>query len=82
MSDLFSSTDLRSEFDRLHRGKASVFARCPGSLRAMRSETSPRPNIDSTDDSVGIMAFATGRAIGPAVVGGREDVASPAGFRA
>jgi HSP20 family protein len=59
MSNLFFSTDLRSEFDRLHRRKASVFARTLGSLRE-HSETSPRPNIDSTDDSVGNFAFAPG----------------------
>ncbi|MCP3716443.1 Hsp20/alpha crystallin family protein [Paraburkholderia sp. CNPSo 3281] len=60
MSDLFFSTDLLGEFDRLQRQMASVFAGLPASLRAMRSETFPSINIGSTDDSVEIVAFAPG----------------------
>ncbi|MCG5076606.1 Hsp20/alpha crystallin family protein [Paraburkholderia tagetis] len=60
MSDLFFSTDLLGEFDRLQRQMASVFAGFPASLRAMRSETFPPVNIGSTDDSVEIVAFAPG----------------------
>lgn len=60
MSDLFFSTDLPDEFDRLQRQMASVFAGFPASLRAMRSETFPPVNIGSTDDSVEIVAFAPG----------------------
>ncbi|WP_028218858.1 Hsp20/alpha crystallin family protein [Paraburkholderia oxyphila] len=60
MSDLFFSTDLLGEFDRLQRQMASVFAGCPASLRATRSETFPPVNIGSTDDSVEIVAFAPG----------------------
>ncbi|TDG03432.1 Hsp20/alpha crystallin family protein [Paraburkholderia guartelaensis] len=60
MSDLFFSTDLLGEFDRLQRQMASVFAGFPASLRAMRSETFPPINIGSTDDSVEIVAFAPG----------------------
>ena len=60
MSDLFYSTDLLGEFDRLQRQMASVFADLPASLRAMRSETFPPVNIGSTDDSVEIVAFAPG----------------------
>ena len=60
MSDLFFSTDLLGEFDRLQRQMASVFAGFPASLRAMRSETFPPVNIGSTDDSIEIVAFAPG----------------------
>ncbi|WP_213302043.1 Hsp20/alpha crystallin family protein [Paraburkholderia sacchari] len=60
MSDLFFSTDLLGEFDRLQRQMASLFAGFPASLRAMRSETFPPVNIGSTDDSVEIVAFAPG----------------------
>lgn len=60
MSDLFFSTDLLGEFDRLQRQMASVFAGLPASLRATRSETFPPVNIGSTDDSVEIVAFAPG----------------------
>ncbi|MCP3727725.1 Hsp20/alpha crystallin family protein [Paraburkholderia sp. CNPSo 3272] len=60
MSDLFFSTDLLGEFDRLQRQMASVFAGFPASLRAMRNETFPPINIGSTDDSVEIVAFAPG----------------------
>ncbi|PVX85723.1 Hsp20/alpha crystallin family protein [Paraburkholderia unamae] len=60
MSDLFFSTGLLGEFDRLQRQMASVFAGFPASLRATRSETFPPVNIGSTDDSVEIVAFAPG----------------------
>lgn len=60
MSDLFYSTDLLGEFDRLQRQMASLFQGFPASLRATRSETFPPVNIGSTDDSVEIVAFAPG----------------------
>ncbi|MEM5421083.1 Hsp20/alpha crystallin family protein [Paraburkholderia ferrariae] len=60
MSDLFFSTDLLGEFDRLQRQMASVFAGLPASPRATRSETFPPVNIGSTDDSLEIVAFAPG----------------------
>ncbi|SDC89960.1 Hsp20/alpha crystallin family protein [Paraburkholderia lycopersici] len=60
MSDLFYSTDLLGEFDRLQRQMASLFSGFPASLRAMRSETFPPVNIGSTDDSIEIVAFAPG----------------------
>jgi len=60
MSDLFFSTDLLGEFERLHRQIASAFAGFPASLRAMRSGTFPSVNIGSTDDSIEIVAFAPG----------------------
>ncbi|BFG80684.1 hypothetical protein PTKU46_87180 [Paraburkholderia terrae] len=82
MSDLCFSTDLHGEFDRLHRRKARIFASSPASLRAMRSETSPRLNIESTEDSIGIRAFALGRGIAPAVIGSLDGAGSPAGFLA
>jgi HSP20 family protein len=75
MSDLFFSTNLLGEFDRLARQMASVFAGFPASLRARRSETSPRPSIDSTGDSVGRAAVSPGPAIAPAVIGCRENLA-------
>lgn len=39
MSDLFFTTDLLGEFDRLQRQIASAVAGFPASLRATRSET-------------------------------------------
>ncbi|WP_244098226.1 hypothetical protein [Burkholderia ambifaria] len=38
MSDLFFSTNLLGEFDRLHRQMASVLVGFPARLRAMRNE--------------------------------------------
>ncbi|WP_042270859.1 Hsp20/alpha crystallin family protein [Paraburkholderia heleia] len=60
MSDLFFSTGLPGEFDRLQRQMASLIPGFPASLRATRSETFPPVNIGSTDDSVEIVAFAPG----------------------
>jgi HSP20 family protein len=60
MSDLFYSTDLLGEFDRLQRQMTSLFTGFPASLRAMRTETFPPVNIGSTDDSIEIVAFAPG----------------------
>jgi hypothetical protein len=60
MSDLFFTTDLLGEFDRLQRQIASAVAGFPASLRATRSETFPPVNVGSTDDSVEIVAFAPG----------------------
>lgn len=60
MSDLFCTTDLLGEFDRLQRQIASAVAGFPASLRATRSETFPPVNVGSTDDSVKIVAFAPG----------------------
>ncbi len=59
MSDLFFSTDLLGEFDRLHR-QMSRLAGFPASLRASRSESFPPLNIGDTDDSVEIVAFVPG----------------------
>ena len=77
MSKLFFSTDLRSDFDRLHGRKAGAIARYPGRLRATRSASYPRPHIGNVDDSVGSTAASTGQAIAPAVTGWLEDLASP-----
>lgn len=60
MSDLFFTTDLLGEFDRLQRQIASAVTGFPASLRATRSETFPPVNVGSTDDSVEIVAFAPG----------------------
>ncbi|WP_027820314.1 Hsp20 family protein [Paraburkholderia bannensis] len=60
MSDLFFSTGLPGEFDRLQWQMASLIPGFPARLRAMRSETFPPVNIGSTDDSVEIVAFAPG----------------------
>jgi len=76
MSNLFFSTDLRSDFDRLHGRKAGAFSRYPGRLRATRSASSPRPHIDNVDDSVGSTAVSTGQAIAPAVTGWLEHLDS------
>ncbi|WP_321861609.1 Hsp20/alpha crystallin family protein [Burkholderia cenocepacia] len=60
MSDIFFSTDLLAEFDRLQRQMASAFTGFPASLRAPRPGTFPPVNIGSTDDTVEIVAFAPG----------------------
>ena len=77
MSNLFFSTDLRSDFGLLHGRKACAFARYPGRLCATRSASSSRPHIDNVDDSVGSAAVSVGQAIAPAVTGWLEDLASP-----
>jgi hypothetical protein len=59
MSNLYFSTDLRSDFDRLHGPKAGAFARYTGRLRATRSASSSRPHIDNVDDSAGSPAVST-----------------------
>jgi HSP20 family protein len=60
MSDLFFSTNLLGEFDRLQRQMASLFADFPTSLRASRFGSFPLLNIGSTDDSLEVVAFAPG----------------------
>jgi HSP20 family protein len=60
MSDLYSGTDLFSEFDRLQRQMAGLFNAFPSSLRASRLGTFPAVNIGATDDSIEIVAFAPG----------------------
>ena len=60
MSDLFFTTDLLGEFDRLQRQMASLFTDFPASLRATRTGAFPPVNIGSTDDSVEIVAFVPG----------------------
>jgi HSP20 family protein len=60
MSDLYSGTDLFSEFDRLHRQMESVFGGLPSSLRSSRLGAFPQINIGTTDDSIEIVAFAPG----------------------
>ena len=77
MSNVFFSTELRSDLDRLHGRKAGAFARYPERLRTTRSASSSRPHIDNVDGSVGSTAFSAGQAIAPAVTGWLEDLASP-----
>jgi HSP20 family protein len=60
MSDLYSGTDLFSEFDRLQRQMAGLFNTFPSSLRASRLGAFPAVNIGATDDSIEIVAFAPG----------------------
>ncbi|MFM0260017.1 Hsp20/alpha crystallin family protein [Paraburkholderia sediminicola] len=60
MSDLYSGTDLFSEFDRLQRQMASLFGGFPSSIRAGRLGAFPQVNIGTTDDSIEIVAFAPG----------------------
>jgi HSP20 family protein len=60
MSDLYSGTDLFSEFDRLQRQMASLFGGFPSSIRAGRLGAFPQVNIGTTDDSIEIVVFAPG----------------------
>jgi HSP20 family protein len=60
MSDLYSGTDLFSEFDRLQRQMANLFGAFPSSIRASRLGTFPAVNIGATDDAIEIVAFAPG----------------------
>ena len=60
MSDLFSGTDLFSEFDRLQRQMDSLFGGLPSSIRAGRFGAFPQVNIGTTEDSIEIVAFAPG----------------------
>ena len=60
MSDLFSGTDLFSEFDRLQRQMDSLFSGFPSSIRSGRFGAFPQVSIGTTDDSVEIVAFAPG----------------------
>jgi HSP20 family protein len=60
MSDLFSGTDLFSEFDRLQRQMDSLFGGFPSSIRSGRFGAFPQINIGTTEDSIEIVAFAPG----------------------
>jgi len=60
MSDAFIGPDLFSELDRLQRQMSSLFGGFPTSLRSTRVGTFPQINIGSTEDTVGIVAFAPG----------------------
>ena len=60
MSDLYSGTDLFSEFGRLQREMASLFGGFPSSIRSGRSGAFPQINIGATDDSNEIVVFAPG----------------------
>ncbi|SOE46897.1 Molecular chaperone IbpA, HSP20 family [Burkholderia sp. OK233] len=60
MSELYSGTDLFSEFDRLQQQMASLFGGFPSSIRAGRLGAFPQVNIGTTDDSIEIVAFAPG----------------------
>ncbi|MFL9858710.1 Hsp20/alpha crystallin family protein [Paraburkholderia madseniana] len=60
MSDLYSGTDLFSEFDRLQRQIVSLFGGFPSSIRSGRFGAFPQINIGATDDSIEIVAFAPG----------------------
>ncbi|MFL9989372.1 Hsp20/alpha crystallin family protein [Paraburkholderia sediminicola] len=60
MSELYSGTDLFSDFDRLQQQMASLFGGFPSSIRAGRLGAFPQVNIGTTDDSIEIVAFAPG----------------------
>jgi HSP20 family protein len=60
MSDLYSGTDLFSEFDRLQRQMAGLFGGLPSSIRSGNAGAFPQINIGATDDSIEIVAFAPG----------------------
>jgi HSP20 family protein len=64
MSDLYSGTDLFSEFDRLQRQMESLFGGLPSSLRSSRVGAFPQINIGTTDDSIEIVVFAPGVDVG------------------
>ncbi|MFM0125344.1 Hsp20/alpha crystallin family protein [Paraburkholderia sp. RL18-101-BIB-B] len=63
MSDLYSGTDLFSEFDRLQQQMDSLFGGFPSSIRSGRFGAFPQVNIGTTDDSIEIVAFAPGLAL-------------------
>jgi HSP20 family protein len=60
MSDLYSRTDMFSEFDRRQRQMESLFGGLPSSLRSSRLGAFPQINVGTTDDSIEIVAFAPG----------------------
>ena len=64
MSDLYSRTDLFSEFERLERQMESLFGGLPSSLRSSRVGAFPQINIGTTDDSIEIVVFAPGVDVG------------------
>ncbi|ABE33593.1 hsp20/alpha crystallin family protein [Paraburkholderia xenovorans LB400] len=60
MSDLYFTTDLFSQFDRLHQQMATLFGGYPSSIRSDRLSAFPQINIGTTDDTIDIVAFAPG----------------------
>lgn len=64
MSDLYFTTDLFSQFDRLHQQMATLFGGLPSSIRSDRLAAFPQINIGTTDDTIDIVAFAPGVAPG------------------
>jgi HSP20 family molecular chaperone IbpA len=60
MSDPYSGTDLFGEFDRLQQQIAGLFGSLPSSVRSGRFGAFPQVNIGTTDDSIEIVAFASG----------------------
>ena len=63
MSDLFSGTDLFSEFDRLQRQMDSLFGGFPSSIRSGRFGAFPQVNIGATDDSIAAHARAASQVV-------------------
>jgi HSP20 family protein len=59
MSDLYFSTDLFGELDRLQRQMSGLFGGASTSLRSSRFGF-PRINVGTTEDSIEIVAFAPG----------------------
>ena len=60
MSDLYFTTDLFSQFDRLHQQMATLFGANPSSIRTDRLSAFPQINVGTTDDTIEIVAFAPG----------------------
>ncbi|PRX33057.1 HSP20 family protein [Paraburkholderia sp. BL18I3N2] len=60
MSDLYFTTDLFSQFDRLHQQMAALFSGNPSSIRTDRLSAFPQVNVGTTDDTIEIVAFAPG----------------------
>jgi HSP20 family protein len=60
MSDIYFTSDLLGEFDRVQRQMSALLGNLPSSIRSSRTNTFPQLNIGSTDDSIEIVAFAPG----------------------
>jgi HSP20 family protein len=59
-TDLYFTTDLFSQFDRLHQQTATLFSGHPSSIRTDRLSAFPLINVGTTDDTIEIVAFAPG----------------------
>ncbi|SAL37588.1 Hsp20/alpha crystallin family protein [Caballeronia telluris] len=60
MSDLYFTSDLFGDFDRVQRQMSALLGNLPSSIRSTRANAFPQLNIGSTDDSIEIVAFVPG----------------------